>query len=110
MTLISAYIELFFRGDSLGEMSGGNVRIPPASYPFPYHLPASHGQRTSFSVLRPSVSATKPLLLVRSPISIDSSVLFSVLETLSIFLQIHILQVSIFFSTSCLCPCLATIK
>src|SRR6218665_1249915 len=29
MTLISAYIELFIRGESPGAMSGGNVRIPP---------------------------------------------------------------------------------
>src|SRR6218665_530977 len=39
----------------------------PASYPFPYRLLSSHVQRTSSSVLLPSVSATKLLLLFRSP-------------------------------------------
>jgi len=39
----------------------------PASYPFPYHLLSSRGQRTSTSVLLPSVSATYLLLHVQSP-------------------------------------------
>src|SRR6218665_897520 len=51
---------------SLVGLSSFFPRRMPTSYPYPSLLLASHGLRKSSSVLLPSVSATKLLLLVRS--------------------------------------------
>ena len=61
------------------------------------HLLSSHGQRTPTSILLLCFSDISPLACPIS-ISFDSFVLFSVQETISILLHIHISQASIVFS------------
>src|SRR6218665_1035357 len=99
---------------SLDDLSSLFPLRMPASYPFPDRLLASRGQETSSSVLLPSVSAAYSPLACPISISIGLSIHFSpVQETLSILLQFHISQASIFFSITrilILCPCLTSIK
>src|SRR6218665_295362 len=85
-----------------------SLNCMPASYPFPYHLLTSHGQRTSFSVLLPSVSATNLLLPVRSP-SVSTRFFSSQSKRPPASFS-RSTGINLLLHFPCLCPCLATIK